>query len=271
MLVRRGFMIPLLHKKITRRILRVVFCLFLALLVCLGCIIFIQFYPFPINKVLAKKNYPEVTTLQSGKTGDPINVMILGSRTEVISSFKQAGWEIPDPITPETSTKIAVDSLANLPYRAAPVSNLYLYARKQDLAFEIPTNNVQNRGHIRLWDTHTTINNEEVWLGAASYDRGIELSGTTHLPTHHVAPCVDQERDQVTQDLRPYMAQVRNVQFSQPNLFNTNGGGDWYYTDGMIAILSVNQIPSNKFQTNSAALSIKQKTLQLASPFLNLF
>ena len=37
--------------------------------------------------------------------------------------------------------------------------------------------------------------------GTSSYDRGIELSGTTHLPTHHIAPTVDQERNAVGADL----------------------------------------------------------------------
>lgn len=59
----------------------------------------------------------------------------------------------PYPITSQTSAKIAEDSLAHRSYPTAPVSNLYVFGRVQDLAFEEPTNDVQNRGHIRTWET----------------------------------------------------------------------------------------------------------------------
>ena len=135
-------------------------------------------------------------------------------------------------MTPETCAKIAIDSLSNRPYPTAPVSDLYLYGHKQDLAFEKPTNDVQNRGHIRLWDTHTETNHEEVWIGSATYDHGIEIGSNTHLPTHHISPSVDKERDRVYQALRPYVRSEAVASFAQPNLFGKNGAVDWYYTDG---------------------------------------
>ncbi len=108
---------------------------------------------------------------------------------------------MPDPITPQTSAKIAADSLAHRSYPTAPVSNLYVFGRIQDLAFEKPTNDVQNRGHIRIWKTSALIGGQSVWVGAASYDSGIELSSTNHFPTHHIAPTVDLERNAVGSDL----------------------------------------------------------------------
>lgn len=263
--------VPTRVHKLPKRLLRgAIIGILVFLVLCLVCTLFIQLYPFPKSPFFAERGYPQFTTIRSGKTGDPINVMILGSRQEIIQDFTQAGWKIPDPITPVTSAKIAADSLANLPYPTAPVSNLYLYHRKQDLAFENPTNDVQNRGHIRFWDTHTTLNHEEVWLGSASYDRGIELSGTTHLPTHHISPSVDRERTRVAVALKPYMKSVLEVPFDHPDLFRTNGGGDWYYTDGNIVILSAERVPLNDFRVSSVALHIKQQILQMASPILSL-
>ena len=78
---------------------------------------------------------------------------------------------MPDPITPQTSAKIAADSLAHCSYPTAPVSNLYVFGRIQDLAFEKPTNDVQNRGHIRIWKTGALIGGQSVWVGAVSYRR----------------------------------------------------------------------------------------------------
>jgi hypothetical protein len=240
------------------------------LVFCGGVILFIQIYPFEQSTILSKMDYPLKTKTKSGIPGDPINILILGQEQTINRYFTESGWKIPDPITDKTSIKIAVDSLSNLPYPKAPVSNLYLFGRKQDLAFEKPTKTVQNRDHIRLWKTDTTIHGDEVWLGSATYDQGIELSGSTHLPTHHISPSVDKERNKVAQDLKPFMKSTLVVSFDQPNLFGFNGGGDWYFTDGNIAIISGKPLNKNDFSTQSIALSLKQEVFQILSPILNL-
>ncbi len=258
------------NKVVRKYLIRLSLSMVIIFIFCVGVTLFIQFYPFGKSPLLSKMDYPLKTITKSGKPGDPINILILGSEQTINSYFTEAGWKIPDPITDKTSVKIAVDSLGNLPYPTAPVSNLYLYGRKQDLAFEKPTNSVQNRDHIRLWRTHTTINDEEVWLGSATYDHGIELSGRSHLPTHHISPSVDEERKRVVQDLKPFMKSTLLVSFDQPNLFGFNGGGDWYYTDGNIAVLSVQSLNKNDFSPHSMALSLKQRLFQILSPMLNL-
>jgi len=140
---------------------------------------------------------------------------------------------MPDPITPQTSAKIAADSLAHRSYPTAPVSNLYVFGRIQDLAFEKPTNDVQNRGHIRIWKTSALIGGQSVWVGAASYDSGIELSSTNHFPTHHIAPTVDLERNAVGSDLEKTDLVKEEVDgtFTPPILYARNGGGDYYASD----------------------------------------
>src|SRR5579863_2652634 len=126
----------------------------------------IRFYPYPYDF----STYPKITHTQSGATGDPINILFVGSKDQIVQSFHRAGWLTPDPITTQTSARIAVDSLAHRSYPTAPVSNLYVFGRIQDLAFEKPTTDVQNRGHIRMWKTGTLIDGQSVWVGAATYD-----------------------------------------------------------------------------------------------------
>ncbi len=223
-----------------------------------SCVLFVQFYSFPKNPMLSKLKYPVVTQTASGKLGDPINVVIIGDQSAIQNAFLKAGWRIPDPITAKSSAKIALDSLANRPYPTAPVSNLYLYHRKQDLVFEKPTNTVRDREHIRLWNTHTTIGSEKAWCGSATYDNGIEISSNTDMPTHHIAPNVDQERDMILHTLKPYMAFSGLSQFTRPNLYGANGGGDWYFTDGEIAILSKGSVvPVDLIQQHSVAVTVK--------------
>src|SRR6266550_4179650 len=206
------------------------------LLLFIAGIVLIRFYPYTYNFPA----FPRITHTQSGADGDPVNLVFVGRKEQILQSFHKAGWLIPDPITSQTAEKIAVASLAHRSYPTAPVSNLYVFGRVQDLAFEKPTNDVQNRGHIRLWQTGTLIGGQLVWVGQASYDHGIELSGTNHLPTHHIAPTVDLERNAVGSDLETtgLVTEESYGAFTPPILYARNGGGDYYESDGDVLVIN---------------------------------
>src|SRR5262245_53967568 len=180
-----------------KTMIRVVSILGMLLVLLAALIVVVRFYPYSFDF----SAYPKITQTKSGAAGDPINLLFIGNKTQITQSFHQAGWLTPDPITTKTSARIAVDSLAHRSYPTAPVSNLYVFGRVQDLAFEKPTTDVQYRGHIRIWQTETRIGGQPVWIGAATYDSGIELSNTKHFPTHHIAPMVDLERNAVGSNL----------------------------------------------------------------------
>src|SRR5229473_6106293 len=224
-----------------KTIIRVVSMLGILLVLVTALIALLRFYPYTYNFPA----YPKITHTQSGAEGDPINLLFVGSRDQIMHSFQQAGWLIPDPITSQTSEKIAVDSLAHRSYPTAPVSNLYVFGRIQDLAFEKPTNDVQNRGHIRLWKTGTLVGGQLVWVGQASYDSGIELSATNHLSTHHIAPTVDLERNAVGADLEKtgLVREESYGAFTPPILYARNGGGDYYESDGDMLVINYTQAP----------------------------
>ena len=211
------------------------------LLLLIACIVLIRFYPYTSNFPAL----PRITHTQAEAEGDPVNMVFVGTKKQILHSFQQAGWLIPDPITLQTAEKIAAASLAHRSYPTAPVSNLYAFGRIQDLAFEKPTTDVQNRGHIRLWQTGTFIGGQLVWVGQASYDRGIELSGSNHLPTHHIAPAVDLERNAVGADLGK-TGLVKDEEYGAftPPIFSArNGGGDYYESDGDVLIINYTTAP----------------------------
>src|SRR5260221_7054781 len=178
--------------------------------------------------------FPKITHTARGAAGDPLNIILVGSAPQLMESFARAGWLVPDPITSHTAARIAAASLAHRPYPTAPVSNLYVFGRVQDMAFERPTNDVQNRGHIRLWLTTQRLSGQPVWLGQASYDHGIELSGTNALPTHHISPAVDVERAAVGTNLARTGLVVAEAHeaFTPPVFVAYNGGGDYFAGDG---------------------------------------
>src|SRR5260370_18759657 len=224
-----------------KTIIRVVSMLGILVVLVTALIAFLRFYPYTYNFPA----YPKITHTKSRAEGDPLNLVFVGSKDQITHSFQQAGWLIPDPITFQTSEKIAVDSLTHKSYPTAPVSNLYVFWRVQDLAFEKPTNDVANRGHIRLWKTGTLIGGQLVWIGQASYDSGIELSSTNHLPTHHIAPTVDLERNAVGADLEKtgLVREEADAAFTPPSLYARNGGGDYYESDGDVLIINYTQAP----------------------------
>jgi hypothetical protein len=207
----------------------------------LAGVLLIRFYPYTLNF----NTLPRLTQTASGIAGDPINLILIGSANQITHSFERAGWLIPDPITPQTSAKIAIDSVAHRSYPTAPVSNLYVFGHVQDLAFEKPTNDVQNRGHVRFWKTSSHFGGALVWIGEASYDHGIELSGSTHVPTHHILPMVDLERRDVGTDLQAtgLVRAEAEVDYTAPIFAARNGGGDYYASDGDVLVVNFTSVP----------------------------
>jgi len=152
----------------------------------------------------------------------------------------RSGWRSADPITLRSSLRIAASTVFHLSYKSAPVSDLYLWKRKQDLAFEQPVGKgARRRHHVRFWRSQEVDEQgRHLWLGAATYDSGIEISHTTRLFTHHIAPAIDSERDKLFEDLlrSGQIEQVFWIDPFQKQLAGHNGGGDPYYTDGQLMV-----------------------------------
>ena len=182
---------------------------------------------------------PKVTTNADGIPGDPINVGLVGTREELIGAMLAAGWYPADPITLRSSIGIAASVLLRRPDPDAPVSPLYLFGRKQDLAFEQEVGrSADRRHHVRWWLTDRTEGGRPFWLGGASFDRDSGLSHLTGQITHHIDPDLDAQRDQLMASLAERGLLVRQFQLPGigPTMNGRNAGGDRFYTDGMIDV-----------------------------------
>jgi hypothetical protein len=75
-----------------------------------------------------------------------------------------------------------------------------------------------------------------VWLGSATFDRGVGPSRYTAQVTHHIGPDIDAERDRLADDLKTakVVEAIYEVSGIGPTLAGRNGEGDPYYTDGEI-------------------------------------
>src|SRR5271166_2723741 len=147
---------------------------------------------------------PKTTRTAAGIPGDPLNVGLIGTEEEVVQTMIGLGWDPADPITAESSFLIAYSVLLDRPYADAPVSDLFVFGRKQDLAFEMPVGgSASQRHHVRFWNSKELgRGGVPLWIGAVTFDRSVGLSYTTGQITHHIGPDIDTERDELFADLR---------------------------------------------------------------------
>jgi hypothetical protein len=181
------------------------------------------------------------TTTTQGIPGDPINVGLVGTKEDVLQAFGAAGWRPADAITLKTSIEIGISVALRLPDPNAPVSTLIYDGRRQDLAFEKPVGgSADQRHHVRLWqsDPLTPGGDGPLWLGSASFDRGVGFSHDTGQITHHIGPDLDAERDFVITSLTEagWIRSTSEIEGSGATEDGRNGGGDRYFTDGKVIV-----------------------------------
>ncbi len=183
-------------------------------------------------------NAPQRAMSRTNKPGDPINLVFVGTLQEIERAFHQAGWTEPKAKNPQSLWKTVQAVINNDGYDAAPVSELYLFGRKEDLAFEKVLDTFNKRHHLRLWQTPSTApDGRPIWLAAATHDIGIDYSSGSHATD----PNLDDERAQVGADLW-LGGGVKAAQFiTPPNPLSsgtTATGGEWH-TDGNLCVIEL--------------------------------
>jgi len=193
------------------------------------------------SKHPALDNAPHITQTGSMIPGDPLNLSFIGTEDDLVAAMLAAEWHPADPITLKSSLRIAESTLFHRSYIDAPVSNLYLFGRKEDLAFEKPVGrDASERHHVRFWKSvELDAQGRPCWFGAVTFDRSVGLSHTTGQITHHIAPDLDAERDGLLADLQR-AGKVDTLDWKndfQPQGEGRNGGGDPWHTDKRLPVV----------------------------------
>lgn len=188
----------------------------------------------------------------NGLPSDPLNIRVVGTVDQLSAALVAAGWYRADEITLITSLRITLDAIFARKYSTAPVSDLYLFGRKQDLAYEKPGKNVRMRDHVRFWASAEPgeggksggAGGRPLWIGAATRDAKVELSKTDFLPTHGIAPDVDDERTLLADDLiaTGWVTGERYVPCFPGPTTTKNAMGDSYHTDGRAILLTLARV-----------------------------
>jgi hypothetical protein len=186
------------------------------------------------------------TNKKASSNGDPLNLVVVGSFEALLEGLTRAGWDETEVIDVSTSLKTVRSFVFGSSYRHSPVSNLYLFDRPQDVAFQKARETVHERNHLRLWLAPFHLADQPVWVGQVSRDIGVKFTTRAwNLTTHAIDGDIDDSRENVMGDLIQTgrverISYVPGVGPSDPEDPPENLTGDEYVTDGhrAVAVLS---------------------------------
>ncbi|MDQ0819608.1 hypothetical protein QFZ79_001899 [Arthrobacter sp. V4I6] len=203
-----------------------------------------------IHKILSSLYIPDYfigrARTGDGVLGDPVNLAVIGPERELREAMTAAGWTEADPITPATAWRTLTSTLSGRSYPQAPVSSLYVFGKKQDMAFQREIDgNPRKRHHVRFWkcpEGWKLPGGFAVdWVGAGTYDKRVGLSLFTFQITHKIADGTDEERDFIIETLRKARSveSVHVIKHFFSGYHHRNGGGDAIRTDGHLPIIDL--------------------------------
>ena len=217
--------------------------------------------------IVEHDHIPLYATYGDGWASDPVNIAIVTrDRRHLRRAMQQAGWYEADPHSLKNNIREVFSIVFNKPYPNAPLSHLYLFNRKHDIAFEIPTNdnlstrtrhhvrfwrleppqkNLHDRGHFDYWSSKLLkwLHREsDIWIGASTEDfRPLDIRWRTGSLTHGVRHEADKERDFIIQTLREQKL-VKSVSTTEPGehfKFRGQSFRTVYTTDGSIKVVQI--------------------------------
>lgn len=178
--------------------------------------------------------------------GDPLNLVIVAPAGAALNTLSRAGWSFTHRISLESILQYAGAALQGESYPVAPVSDLFVFDRKQDFALQRARPNISQRNHLRVWMAPFRFRNLPVWVGQISRDIGIKLTpNAPTLTTHVIDPSVDLTREYFLHGLLAegfvdsfgFVGGSRAATRENPA---TNLTGDPYFSDGkrLVVVLS---------------------------------
>jgi hypothetical protein len=183
---------------------------------------------------------PQRASGKDGKPGDPLNLVVIGNGTEILNVFNKAGWGEAERKTGKSVWDTVRAVAGDQGFGRAPVSDLYLFGHREDLAFEKTLNTFLKRHHLRLWrTTATTPDGREIWLGAATHDTGLDVH--PGVVSHAIDPDLDAERAKVGADVRVTGRVTAEQLVTRPDPLSqgfTATGGTWK-TDGRLLVIDL--------------------------------
>ena len=184
---------------------------------------------------------PLRSSTSKGGSADVVNVVFLGSREQVSSAFKAAGWAGSDTMTTGSAFRLAAAFAALKNDVHLPISRQTLVGKAPDSMWQKSFDSVQKRDHTRVWSQAADWQGQEVWPGASIRETGAVFSFRNFKLIHHVDVDLDTEREKVVRDLTlaGCVDTVHNAPRPLMPLYSRNATGDEMSTDGDVAIVQL--------------------------------
>lgn len=218
-----------------------------------------------IRIVRPPKHLPLYCVTPDGLASDPLNIGIIGTRRELINTMQDAGWLVADPHSLQNVIHLVLTTFLKRSYPNAPVSSLYLFGRKQDIAFEAqPNGSSSTRHHVRFWATtyddkkkfsiktiHWHNRSKHIfgdnllWVGAASKDVGVSIIRHNFQPSHMIHPDTDKERELIVNQVQKIglAKKIDMIKLDNPyKLVNRVWRGS-LHSDGKMKIVTLKRRP----------------------------
>jgi hypothetical protein len=227
------------------------------------------------------ENLPCCATNEDGtENGDPLNLVLIGSREDISSAFVRRGWLPAEQTYGKAVGKTIKSFLFGTRYRYSPVSPLYFGKRQQDVAGQKPRHTVHQRNHLRMWLSPMRYQGNPVWIAQISRDIGVRFTFKTWPPvTHKIDPDIDEAIYALMEDLI-YSQQlaktgwVKGVGAASRSNPRHNLTGDPYFTAGLRAVLvfghrphSFDEIQNLDWEESAVSSKLKRLTIDQQQDF----
>lgn len=189
------------------------------------------------------------TDTDGQREGDPLNVVIVGETSDVLNSLSRSGWSFTHRIDFRSIRREVGAAIAGSAYPVAPVSSLYVFGRKQDVALQRARRSIAQRNHMRLWLAPYRFENRPVWIGQVSRDIGVKVTPKSPtLTTHIIDPEVDTTREYlfhslIAEGFVDRFGFVKGSAAGTPSEPRMNLTGDPYYSDGLRLVVILSREP----------------------------
>ncbi|MEP6710445.1 MAG: LssY C-terminal domain-containing protein [Candidatus Saccharibacteria bacterium] len=231
---------------------------------CLAAYLIIPNLVRLLRLVIKPNHIPLYASTGDGWSSDPVNIaLICKSKSQLVRTMKYAGWYTADKTTLRTTIRFIIGFCFGLPYPNAPFSNLYLFGRKQDIGFQIPTDanlSPRHRHHVRFWLLTTEETNEahasfwqnlmtlflrrkkQIWIGSATHDIGTFAFRIQNLQvTHKIDSDTNIERDFLIETLRrsKSIRTMSTIKAGEAFHFRGQTLGVKILADGMLKVIEI--------------------------------
>ncbi len=189
------------------------------------------------------QSLPQHSTTVKQVDADVVNLVFVGSRQELESAFRRAGWSTSDAVSTKSFFRDFYAFLNDSGYAQAPMRSFLLDGKPADMNWQKSLNSYARRDHLRVWQWPGSTDSESVWVSSSTHDTGAALSLEHRQFVHHITADIDEERSKVVRDLN-VAGCVKAVHLvARPKMasLTQNATGDLVSTDGALAVVELKE------------------------------